>query len=126
MATESKEQLQAIINGARKKLDRIESAESLIQNRALLGKCFTYRNNYSLPKKPSDYWIVYIKIVSADADGVCAFEFQKDRDGVCFVKPSEQRYPRSFREENGYVSIKPIEFARAWQRFLRDLNEIEA
>jgi len=47
-----------------------------------LGKCFKYKNCYSMPSKPSDYWWLYIKITGIEDNNYFrAMTFEDDGKG---------------------------------------------
>ena len=113
--SQSKEQLQATINEARRKLSGIEYREAKERVAPLVGKCFRYRNSYSVPQKPSDYWWLYVKIIGTRGASAITFEFQTDKDGKLFIEPSLEHYNRFPSADRGYQSISSTEFNRAWQ-----------
>lgn len=118
-----KEQLQATIDEARRKLAKITDAEDAKKNRALVGKCFKYpKNCYSCPTKPSDYWPVYHKVTGLSpryGGGVKAITFQTDSKGRI-----EIREDRWFLETAGCVPISEAEFQRAWKRVQRKIAKL--
>lgn len=59
--------------------------EVLPKNKALVGKYFKYVGNcYSSPKKKSDYWDVYYRVVMVSSDGrhlyAVGFEITSDKE----------------------------------------------
>lgn len=112
---EGKESLQQIIQAARVRLGTIEHREAVAAMKPLVGKCFKYRNNYSLPKKPSDYWWLYLKIIAAKDGSAITFEFQTDQYGKVNIEPRQTHYNRAPGPERGYQPISVGEFDRAWK-----------
>ena len=52
-----------------------------------LGKYFKYINNYSLPSDDSDYWNLYMKVISIEPDGKCLIlSVEKDKDGCINIE----------------------------------------
>lgn len=86
-----KEQLQAKIYKLRKRLSTIDHNEAQQANEKLLGKCFKYRNNYSCPKKPSDYWWLYVRVGKVDGNVLSGLEFQVDKYGEITINPKKGR-----------------------------------
>lgn len=112
---EGKEGLQQIIRAARGRLGDIEHKERVADLRKKVGQCFKYRNNYSCPAKPSDYWWMYIKIIEArDGEAIC-FEFQIDRYGHLTVKPRANNYSIEPSADRGYTPISNADFDKAWK-----------
>lgn len=104
--SDRKDELRLIINTARAELDAIESKEALATNRALLGKCFKYRNTYG--GDGSESWWMYSVVVAVNGDGITLFNFQRDTSGRVFVE-----------QERGFIlgNHEPISFAElkhAW------------
>ena len=112
---QSREELQSIINEARRKLGDIEYREAKERVAPLDGKCFRYRNNYSVPQKPSDYWWLYVKIIGTKGASAVTFEFQTDKYGKLSIEPHQQHYNRFPSDDRGYQPISAAEFKRAWQ-----------
>lgn len=105
----NKKGLLKIIGEAQAKLSKINNAESLAKNRALIGKCFKYpRNCYSLPQTAADYWPVYKRVVSGDEGGCRAFQFETDSDGKISIET------HAWLHETGCVPITELEFQKAW------------
>jgi hypothetical protein len=114
MAKSRKQELQAQIKKLNRELGAIESAESEADNQQYIGRFFKVRNNYSCPEKPSDYWWVYMTVVSAEAYTLKCFEFQTDSRGCIDIRPTDIHSTLS----RCYVEIKKSEFARAWRELL--------
>lgn len=55
---------------------------------ALAGKCFRYRNSYSCPEKPSDYWYIYRRVVGHTDYSVTTFDVQRDSYGLIKIEPN--------------------------------------
>lgn len=106
----------------RKQLSEIEKQERQDLIKAeypkfelLIGKCFKYKNSYSCPKKPSDYWYMYSKIVSITPNDIyiggisnnevlsrcIVVTFQTDKYGVININPHYSTYVHSLGEEIG-------------------------
>lgn len=107
------------IRRLRQQKDRLEDAERIADADALIGRCFKYRNSYSCPSKPSDYWWLYAKIVGRDRRGmVTVVTAERDRDGQPRLHRDTWNYPHSFVRKDGlatgYVPITEAEFTRGW------------
>lgn len=114
----TKEELLAELGRIRRAIDKIETVESLATNKTYLGKCFKYRNNFSCPKKPSDYWWLYTEVISFDADCLHVWSFQTDARGEIYINSKEQQ----FAPMNGHVEIKKSEFETAWKKLKAKVN----
>lgn len=112
------DQLKAEHDRTRREIQRIEEAEAREKSRALVGKCFRYRNCYSMPQKPSDYWWLYLRVVSTTADGNCrAFSFQEDRDGQISIETRARAHTVFLDGAPGsYRPISRRQFDTAWRR----------
>ena len=107
---DEKEQIVSQLRALNKRLYAINQKEASARNRALLGKCYKYRNNYSVPEKASDYWWLYIRVDKVKGAFATTFEFQTDKHGEMSVRPSRINVARF---DHGHIEIKPSEFARA-------------
>lgn len=106
----TREQLMAELTPLRDEIDRIDRAEQERERKKLIGKCFKYRNSYSMPQKDSDYWPIYVKVVGADGYRCRAFTFQTDKDGKIKIEPQDY-----FSARDGYKPITAAEFNREWK-----------
>ena len=106
--TRTKTDLEAAIRQARNELDALEAAERLRGNEALVGRCFSYRNCYSCPEGPDDYWTMYARVEGLDEYGcLVLLLFQTDKDG----RFSVERATRSGPLEANFRPIAPAVFA---------------
>lgn len=108
-------ELKRIAMDAQAELWRIELEDRYEASKKLLGKAFKYRNNYSCPEKPSDYWWLYLIITGVDAESgqPIAKEFQIDKYGDVFFRPKRHL----FHHMNGYQAITKREFDSAFRKF---------
>lgn len=107
---EIKQRLRDQIAPLRANLERIEDAERKAQSVALVGRCFKYRNSYSCPQGPKDYWWLYVKVVGIGEHWPVSMEFETDRDGKIEIRTRE-----CFSRFEGHDEIKPSEFNAAWR-----------
>lgn len=116
-----KQELEKTIAGARLKLTTLESKERQKENEQLIGKCFKYRNSHSLPEKESDYWWLYIKILSLNEYGICSgIAFQTDKDGRIDIETREY-----INLSSGYIEIPKKEFEEEWAELAMSIMSIE-
>ena|ERR1700728_1930252 len=114
VTTAEKEKAEAEARRANQRLHAIRDAERREENKGLVGKTFRWRNCYSCPEKPSDYWWLYAKVQSMDGAGMLtAFTFQIDKYGQHEMKIN--RY--SFNMGGGYRPIPAVQFNKAWRAF---------
>lgn len=106
-----KQRLQEQLAPLQAELHRIEDAEKKAESVAFLGKCFKYRNNYSCPKGPQDYWWLYAKVIGMGEYWPVAFEFQTDKDGQITIREKE-----CFSRLKGHNEITQKEFDAAWRK----------
>ena len=106
------EELEQTIKAANRKLCAIRDAERAAENAKLVGKCFRYRNNYSLPEGPKDGWWLYGKALRVTENGsLIMHQFQTDKYGNLDVKFDETKYYHM----NGWQPISAGEFTKAWR-----------
>lgn len=124
----------------RKQLAEIEKQErqNLIKTEypkflPLVGKCFKFKNSYSLPEKPSDYWYMYSKIVSITPDDIymagtpnnkvlarcTAVTFQTDKYGSININPHHYTYVHCLGEE-----IDIHEFNKEFDKVLEKIKKV--
>lgn len=97
----------------------------------LEGKCFKYKNSYSLPENESDYWFKYIKILKIEKENInkrnqeilCTcktFSFQKDKYGEIKINPNDNDYVHFLIKNN--IEITNDEFKKEYNKLLNDVN----
>jgi hypothetical protein len=111
-----KEKLEQIVANARQELIKIGNKERSKEASKILGRCYRFRNNYSMPEKPSDYWWLYRRVVRIEKDGtIRCFEFQTDKHGEISVKPEAYHYETVIRgEEISLKEFKEALYALEW------------
>lgn len=92
------------------RIGKIETAARVQSARKLIGKTFRYRNCYSCPEKPSDYWFLYIKVIGVDRYGsLRVLQFQTDKNGDIRIESNHFLH----RLLEGYEEIPRGTFDRA-------------
>jgi len=94
----------------------------------LEGKCFKYKNSYSLPKTKEDYWWLYIKVVKIEKSDLresgnrilCSY------NGWSFQTCTHETISINFNR-NGYIDgigkeITSKEFNTAWNQLLEKVK----
>ena len=84
---ERKEELERQMRKLRTELNEIQDRENAERFSGLVGKCFVYRNCYSCPEKPSDYWDSYCQVHSITGSYANVMEFEIDKDGMIRIHP---------------------------------------
>ena len=84
---------------AQQKLTAIADAKAHEENKKLIGTCWRYRNNYSCPEKPSDYWWMYTIVTGVDGSNIIAFSFQTDMYGTFSAYLNKSVYPSTLGEK---------------------------
>lgn len=107
----SADELRALIREANRSLGRIEDREVMERNRALLGKCFRYRN-CSSGGKPS--WWLYAKVTEVRGRNIFTFEFQdmKIFEGTIQIGLRRSYYSHMI---GGFQPISVAAFDKAWR-----------
>lgn len=101
-----------------RRLHAIRDAERFEENKGLVGKTYRYRNNYSCPEKPSDYWWLYAKVQKIDKHGhLTVFEFQTDKHGTVTTRTDDYR----MHMRDGYQPIPVAKFNKAWRDLQRKI-----
>jgi len=95
----------------------LEATERRKASDRLVGKCFLYRNCYSCPKGPEDYWNLYQRVLRVTHDGnLQVFSFQVDKDGVISVE-TRTRSSGSLGEQISAAKLKA-----AWRVLKRRID----
>jgi hypothetical protein len=110
----TEEQLEAEIAPLQRQLARLRDAETKKESEAVVGRCYKYRNSYSCPKVPSDYWWLYAKVTKVGDYWPVTFEFQTDKDGRIDIQTRDCSVGIG-KEGNGYIEIPSKEFNAAWR-----------
>lgn len=91
---------------------------------ALVGKCFKYRNNYSCPDKPSDYWWMWVMVVGESEIGwPITVQTERDKYGRVFVKRDEVGWSDG-TPGGGYIPVTRREYDRAVAAILRHATKM--
>lgn len=110
------QKIRAKIAELQSELDEKATRERMNAANRLVGKCFKYRNCYSCPEKDSDYWWLYVRVLSVDTDGYTSgVSFQTDSRGACEIKPEVS----TWIVKNS--SYKPISYAE-WKGALDEFH----
>lgn len=107
-----KREIEAEIMKLRTELDMLNDRDTLAAASKLVGKCFTYRNCYSMPKTAADYWLVWYKCVGVDGWPVVV-QFQRDKSGDC--RCGKTTLSPQFLES--LTPTTPAKFRQAWKKF---------
>lgn len=98
------------------RIGAIQDAARFEENKAQVGKCFRYRNCYSCPEKPGDYWWLYAKVQSIAKSGhLTVFMFQTDKYGEVTIKIDKYRHSMN----DGYQPIAREQFDKQWRNLKR-------
>lgn len=117
------EDLRATADRIRREVMAREDAARIAENRQAIGKCYRYRNCYSLPEKPSDYWWLYARVERVDEGGwPVGWSFQVDKDGMITISPL-QRVHQMF---GGWSEITTHEFYVEYAKVLARLKAMKS
>ncbi len=110
MKTRTLEQWKEQEHEANRAIARLRDEERRAENAALVGKTFKYRNNYSCPKKPSDYWYLYVKVTGMNRDGsLKLFTFETDKYRHIVIGVDRHMYGL----DESYKPISAAEYRKA-------------
>lgn len=115
----TKAELLRRIRKDRDALSRIEEREWLKENHKHIGKWFKYRNCYSCPEAPADYWWCYKKIIGITDKHFRTWEFQTDKYGNDSIKSED------FGHLSGWIECHPQEARSAWASLMDKLKLIK-
>jgi hypothetical protein len=90
------------------------------ENKAVIGKCFRTRNNYSCPEKPTDYWWLYVRVVGVRHGSVVCHLFETDKYGKVMIDFNAFRYAHSL--DQGYTPISRAQYDKAWKALMKRLG----
>jgi hypothetical protein len=109
----------------RDKIDAHERKEQREAAKALLGKCFKYKNCYSCPQTAKDYWWMYARVVKVgDYGHLQMATFQVDSNGDVSAK-GEKFTPQSMLDgRGGYQPITLREFRAGVKRVYMRLADV--
>jgi len=103
-----------------KKAKELEDAIAEIEKgpalRALVGRCFRYKNSYSCPEKPSDYWWLYKRVLGVKTgryEEVFIEQFETDKNGETTILHHSLTYMSCLGEK-----ISRAQYDRARKRML--------
>lgn len=107
------EQAQAVVNAHRE----AERAEKIKAARALIGRCFKYRNSYGVGG-PHEKWWLYAIATGVDALGtVVALSFQRTSNDTIEIENKARIFIGS-----GYEEIRPAEFWKAAAQIRKEVR----
>lgn len=110
------------LDSLRRNIQDFDAKERIAANKSLIGRFFKYRNCYSCPTKPSDYWWMYTAVIGVDRGGYLkTFVFQRDSYGAVRIEQGSGI--------DGNLLGSPIrrnDFEIAWKRLQRTANAMRA
>lgn len=118
----TKAQLRDKINKYNQAYWKLEEAENERDAKKFIGKCFKYRNCYSCPEKPSDYWWLYGVVIEAEDGSVELFYFQKDSHGQFTTGKHENWSIRGGKLHEGWIPITANELVGEWNKHVKEIE----
>jgi hypothetical protein len=124
---DKKEELQNTIDTARAELFRIEQVEGIAKAKEFVGRCFKYRNCYSMPQDESDYWWKYRYVHRQVGGDLYSLTFEKCSNNTISIIPDDSIAPYHFAAEKSgnWQEISSDEFSDAWAKLLREIEDID-
>lgn len=103
--------------------EKLYKKEELPKLKNLVGSYWKYRNSYSGPTKPEDYWWLYCRVdkLQENERFLETTEFQIDSDGKIEIKGSHIYNADCFL--NGYKSIDKEEFEDAFFKLIKKVKD---
>lgn len=102
-------------------LEDLAFRQGIKKLKGLVGTCLKYRNSYSCPQGPEDYWFAYMKLVAIKDQAWVAHEFQIDKNGELSL--TKEKYVPIYSTKDplpsGWVKISKAEYKRAYQHVLK-------
>lgn len=95
----------------------IDEREYAPKRRALVGKCFKYRNSYSCPEKPSDYWWMWAKVAGEESGGIALVSSERDKNGDIRIRREWHSLWKGELDSN-YQPVTTKEYDRAVKSIL--------
>ena len=126
----SKEELQKQLDAIVLKEEKERINKAFPEFKKLEGRYFKVKNCYSLAKKPSDYWWLYVKVVEVkkselylSGDKECCYfrgySFQTDKNGLITIDRNVYATSNGLAKE-----ITQEEFNTAWLKVSDALNDL--
>jgi len=116
------ESLTTEIEGLVQKRSALAAKAKLKENKALVGKCFRSRNNYSCPEKRSDYWFIYRRVDGLTKDGdLRIFTFECDKFGEVRIKKDDF----AMHIGSSWDEISEGKFFREYEAILKKVNSFK-
>ncbi len=116
--SKTKEQLESEIRTLSVQWNKIKDKEDAAIDASFLGRFFKTRNNYSCPKKPSDYWWLYAKVVCVKS-GIKATSFQVDCNGRIEIRQNDYFMSNTLLS---YTEISQLQYEKAWLKCLEQIS----
>jgi hypothetical protein len=85
------------------------------------GKYFKFRNNFSCPEKPSDYWFIFYRVDEVISPDFCyTTAFQTDKYGVITIERKKQNHLNLLT-----IEITKKEFNNEYNKMFRKIKAIK-
>ncbi len=117
MATKTmKKQLEDTLRKTRDQINKIEQTEREQRNAEFVGRHFRYKNCYSCPEKPSDYWWMYIRVTGLKEGVLVVQKFQRDSRGMIAIETDEYYHQMLC----GCQEITKHQYEKAFAKIMKD------
>jgi len=110
----------------REEICQLQEKEDYQKNKSLAGKFYKYRNCYSCPEGPEDYWTLYIMVLGVQPDGwVDTMHIQTDNEGKISITQQGNGGAIFFDSVgDNYIEIHRDEFLEVWFKMNDKLKAI--
>lgn len=120
--SERKREIEKQLKALHQELNEMNEQENQRKYGRLVGQCFVYRNCYSCPEKPGDYWNVYIRVNKVVGCYVDVLLFEIDNAGRITIDPS-RTLPASMMGAS-YMPVTEVQFNKQKTRFLNSVGRV--
>jgi len=116
-----KKELRKIIDVNRDELHEIEDGERAEYDKQFIGRCFRYRNSYSVPTE-DEKWRLYTKVISVGETGLTCLSFQEDYEGKIEIEPGGFQYSGNLED---WQEITEDHYRQAWLELVDKISGIQ-
>lgn len=102
--------------------EEIQEREFMPKRRALFGKCFKYRNNYSCPESSRDYWWMWMRVTGVRGICVVLTQVQRDKYGAVSIRSTDAHCQHGTLGER-YLPVSETEYRKNVRAILKQAEQ---
>ena len=120
----TRKQAERQLSEARSAVEWYDDQTQRETNAALVGRFFKYRNSYSCPSVPEDYWWLYLAVTEMNEHGTLhGWSFQTDKDGRMEIEPHARVLGQLVSGlGSNYIEIERKEFYAAFDQLAQTIR----